>query len=142
MTTQDQDALAWPVQVFYDGGCRVCATEIEHYRTLEHAGRLDFIDISAPAFQAESYGRSQQQFMISMHVRDAAGRCWCGVAAFPVIWRALPGPRYRWLVAIVSQPGVFQLASFGYWCFARLRKFLPKTSRRCDSDQCHPHDRT
>ena len=42
------DAPAFPLQVFYDGSCSVCATEMDLYRRKEHGGRLIFVDISSP----------------------------------------------------------------------------------------------
>jgi predicted DCC family thiol-disulfide oxidoreductase YuxK len=35
----------FPIQVFYDGSCSVCATEIEHYLRQDHGGKLLAIDI-------------------------------------------------------------------------------------------------
>ena len=34
------DRPAYPLQIFYDGSCSVCAAEMKIYRSKEHAGRL------------------------------------------------------------------------------------------------------
>jgi len=122
---------AWPLTVYYDGGCIVCATEIAHYRRLEHAGRLHFVDISAPGFRAEDHGLSLDQFRSRMQVRDAEGAFRSGVEAFVALWQALPGKRYRKLAQLVQLPVLRKLAGWGYTLFARYRHLLPKR------DNCH-----
>jgi predicted DCC family thiol-disulfide oxidoreductase YuxK len=128
--------VAWPLAVFYDGNCLVCSREIDHYRTLNHAGRLQFVDISAPDFQADRDGPTSEQLQTRMHVRDAAGRYWSGVDAFPIIWQALPGRGYRCLARGVKLPLLYQLAKLGYALFARFRRYLPKTTRNCHTGHC------
>jgi len=44
----------FPIQIFYDGTCSVCATEIEHYLRQEYT-RLIFIVISVTMLQGVSY---------------------------------------------------------------------------------------
>jgi len=125
----------WPLTVYYDGGCIVCATEIDHYRRLEHAGRLQFVDISAPGFRAADHGLSLDQFRSRMQVRDAEGAFRSGVEAFVVIWQALPGKRYRWLAQLVQLPVLRNLAGWGYTLFARYRHLLPKRAN-CHDGRC------
>jgi len=128
--------VAWPLAVFYDGSCLVCSREIDHYRTLDHAGRLQFVDISAPDFQAGRDGPTSEQLQARMHVRDASGRYWSGVDAFPIIWQALPGRGYRCLACAVKLPLLNQLAKLGYALFARFRRYLPKTTGNCHAGHC------
>lgn len=129
----------FPLMVFYDGSCWVCAAEMAHYRDLRHGGQLLFIDISAADFDPALYGRSLDEFMAQLHVRDAAGRDFLGVDAFPPLWQALPGPGYRILAHLVPLPGIHRLASWGYRLFARLRPYLPKRSTACRKagGSCH-----
>ena len=37
------------LKVYFDGGCPLCRSEIAHYRKLDAAGRVDFVDLSSPA---------------------------------------------------------------------------------------------
>ncbi|APG28322.1 hypothetical protein A7E78_10955 [Syntrophotalea acetylenivorans] len=120
--------ILFPLTVFYDGNCPVCSREIFHYRPLNRAGRLDFIDISAPSFDAAARGLDQAALMKAMHVQDAAGRLYLGVDAFRALWLGLPGLRYRCLSQLLGLPGVHLLAVLGYRVFARFRHLLP---RRC-----------
>lgn len=113
-----------PLQVFFDGDCPLCAREIEHYRQLVCDERLIFIDISREDFMPGAHGRSLAEFMAQMHVRDAQGDWYRGVDAFPVIWSALPGRRYRWLGRFLGLPGCTFLARLAYRVFAANRHRL------------------
>lgn len=42
-------APRFPLNVFYDGSCIVCAAEIEHYLKKDHGEKLVAIDISMPS---------------------------------------------------------------------------------------------
>ena len=128
---------AFPLTVFYDGSCIVCSREIEGYRRKAHQDRLRFVDISDPGFTPQRYGRTLDQFMAQLHVRDAGGRFFLGVDAFPIIWQALPDLGYRWLGQLIGFPGLHLLAVLGYKAFARLRRYLPKRQRDCPDGVCH-----
>ncbi|HEY5672901.1 MAG TPA: DUF393 domain-containing protein [Malonomonas sp.] len=136
-------APAFPLEIFYDGSCRVCSSEIEHYRQRNPQQRLRFIDIRAAGFQPSDYGKSQAEFMARLHVRDQQGQFFSGVDAFLLIWQAYPsGSPYRWLGAVIGLPGINLLARGGYRVFARYRHLLPKKSVTCDDDSCNlnpPH---
>lgn len=131
----------FPLTIFYDGACRVCATQMRHYRQKSHGGRLLFVDISDPGFDPERFGSSRQNFMAQMHVIDGAGVVYRGVDAFPVIWQAFPGFRYRLLARLIGLPGIRSLARSGYVLFARFRHYLPGRAVACDADTCHPENR-
>ncbi|MDF1580349.1 MAG: DUF393 domain-containing protein [Desulfuromonadales bacterium] len=128
----------FPLTIYYDGSCIVCATEIDHYRRLQHQGRLQFVDITAPDFDAAIYGRTQGAFMARMHVKDAVGNFHVGVDAFLEIWSALPNRGYRLLGKAIALPGIHCAARCGYALFARYRRYLPKRTR-CQGDNCALH---
>lgn len=126
--------------VYYDGGCRVCSAEIEHYRRRDIDGRLRCLDITAPDFVPAAHGRSLAEFMARLHVKDEDGAFTTGIAAFVAIWQVLPQRRYRWLSRFFSLPIVRPLAEIGYTVFARLRKYLPERRSACDGGSCaHRH---
>jgi predicted DCC family thiol-disulfide oxidoreductase YuxK len=111
---------------------------MESYRKNNPQNRLDFIDISSEDFIAENYGKTQDDFMAQLHVRDADGVYYTGVDAFSVIWQAYPsGSLWRLVSAVVGLPGVNLLSRGGYWLFARYRHLLPKRNQDCDSGTCH-----
>ena len=138
------DIPAYPLQVFFDGSCSVCAAEMEVYRVKEHGGRLRFVDISDPAFDPAPYGITLEAFMFEMHAIDRDNRVYRGVDAFRAIWQAFPAsPLFGLLGALVTLPGAHLLARVAYRCFARIRKYLPKNRDACKDGTCRlGRDRT
>ena len=128
----------FPLEIFYDGSCIVCSTEMQAYRKNNPQGRLTFIDISAADFDAGAYGKTQDEFMARMHVRDAAGEFTTDVDAFSTIWQAYPSASiYRLFSAVIGFPGINLLSRFGYAVFARYRHLLPKKTPVCASGTCN-----
>lgn len=124
----------YPLTIYYDGACRVCSAEMEHYRRKDHGGRLLFADISSAGFRAVEGGPTFAEFMARMHVRDATGRFYTGIEAFQVIWRACPEPWLHAAASVLTLPLVKQGARLGYALFARYRYLLPKKS--CADGSC------
>lgn len=116
--------------VFYDGACLVCSAEMEHYRRLDRAGRLAFVDIGAADFDPAAHGRNHSDFQTQLHVRTPDGRWLTAVDAFLALWEVLPGRGYRLLRGLIGRPLLRPLADAGYRLFARNRRFLPR--RHCD----------
>lgn len=127
----------YPLTVFYDGSCIVCSREIEGYRDIAQPKKLQFVDISDAAFDPSPHGRSREDFMKQLHVRDADGKFYLGVDAFPVIWDALPAGTLQWLGDLIRLPGIHLLARLGYRTFARLRTYLPRRRDHCTDGTCH-----
>lgn len=128
---------SYPLEIFYDGSCIVCATEIETYRKNNPQNRLRFIDVSDTSFEAERYGKSAEEFMARMHVRDGDGFFYAGVDAFLAIWQAYPPfSLYRLLAWGISLPGIKLAARAGYAVFARYRYLLPKRRNDCAGGTC------
>jgi predicted DCC family thiol-disulfide oxidoreductase YuxK len=127
----------FPLKVFYDGSCSVCAAEMEVYRRKELGGRLIFIDINGPGFDPGRYGITREAFMYEMHAIDRPGRVYRGVEAFRAIWQAFPASTlYGFLGALVILPGFNSLARLAYRGFARIRKYLPKSHAACRERVC------
>lgn len=117
---------AYPLEIFFDGSCSVCAAEMDIYRRKGQGDRLYFIDISAPDFDPTPYGISMEAFIYEMHAIDRENPVYRGLEAFRAIWLAFPAAtRYGLLGALVTLPGIDLLARLAYRCFARIRKFLP-----------------
>ncbi|MGC2425051.1 MAG: DUF393 domain-containing protein [Nitrospirota bacterium] len=118
---------AYPIKIFYDGSCIVCSSEMERYRRKDAKKNLIFIDVTAPGFRPETYGKSREELMRKLHVLDAEGKYYTGADGFPPIWRGLPPESvYLSLAWLIEKPLVNQIAKAGYFIFARLRRFLPK----------------
>ena len=72
MTRLHLPTLAWPVQVYFDASCRLCAAEMHNLRVRDQAQRLRFVDCSAPGFAAGPAPTAQ--LMQAMHCQDARGQ--------------------------------------------------------------------
>jgi len=122
----------FPLTVFYDGSCRVCSTEMLVYMRKDHGGRLQFVDLSDPAFNPAEFGISLADFMFQLHAIDRNGRVFRGVEAFQAIWLAFPAdPWFRLLALLTALPLVSPLARLAYRMIARVRKYLPKRKAVC-----------
>ena len=131
-------SVAFPLEIFYDGSCVICSTEMQVYRRRNPKNRLRFIDISAEDFNPKRYGKSQDEFMAKLHARDAEGNFATGVDAFMLIWQAFPdGSPYRLLSAVVGLPGFNLVSRGGYALFSRYRHLLPKRGAECENGNCH-----
>ncbi len=127
----------YPLQIFYDGSCSVCAAEMDVYRHKEQDGRLQFVDISAPDFDPAPYGISLDEFMYEIARHRPGKPCLprgrgvrgnlAGISDLDPLWL---------LGALVMFPGVNPLARLAYWSFARMRRFLPKSQDACRDGTC------
>jgi predicted DCC family thiol-disulfide oxidoreductase YuxK len=130
-------APSYPLRVFYDGSCGICAVQMEFYRHRERTGRLQFVDISGTEFDPAPYGIPLAAFRYEMHAIDGENRVYRGVDAFRAIWQAFPtGSRYGLLGTLIALPGVHLIARGCYWCFARVRRFLPQSRDACRDGTC------
>ena len=131
------NAPSFPLAVYYDGSCSVCAAEIEHYRRKDHEGRLVLTDISAPDFRPELYRIDRQAFMHELHVIDRKGEVYRGIDSFRAIWQAFPASTlYGMMGTLITLPVINPLARLCYRGFARIRRYLPKRSRDFADGTC------
>ena len=127
----------FPLRVFYDGSCSVCAGEVERYGRIDRDRRLLLVDISAPDFDPGPLGITPAEFMYQMHAIDGAGRVYRGVEAFWAIWQAFPASTLLGLLGVlITLPLVNSLARLFYRGFARIRGYLPKRREDCASGSC------
>jgi predicted DCC family thiol-disulfide oxidoreductase YuxK len=127
----------FPLRIFYDGGCSVCATEVERYGKMDQAGRLILVDISAVDFDPHPFGIDMADFMYQMHAIDSTGRVYRGVEAFRAIWQAFPASTLLGLLGmLITLPLLNPLARLCYRGFARIRRYLPKRRAACTTGSC------
>lgn len=102
------------ITVHYNEGCPVCNAEIEHYRRAadKNNAPVAFSAIGHDPGALDSSGITDLELKRRLHVSTVGGSVASGADAFIAIWRRLPG--YRWLAAVVSLPGIRQLASALY----------------------------
>jgi predicted DCC family thiol-disulfide oxidoreductase YuxK len=118
------------ITVLFDGGCPMCRREIAHYRKLDRAHRVRWLDIHREPDSVAVAGVPWDAAMQRLHVLQSDGVLRTGVYGFVAIWRELPG--YRWLARVVSAvPGLVFLLDRAYGHFARWR-----WRRRCRAGVC------
>lgn len=83
--------LRYPLTVFYDASCPLCASEMHSLKALDAQARLELVDCSAPDFDdafLTGDGFTRCELMARMHARDATGQWFVGLDAFEVVYRA------------------------------------------------------
>ena len=90
--------------LFYDGGCPLCSREIKHYRRLDSADRIDWIDISRDASLLQAMGVTLETAMARLHVLHRDGWLATGAYAFR---RGLVGTPLLLLLLLAGPSGVW-----------------------------------
>jgi predicted DCC family thiol-disulfide oxidoreductase YuxK len=128
----------WPLTLYYDGDCPLCAREIRLLSRHADTEHLLLIDIASADFQANSVGIDQAALANRLHARFADGQWVTGLDATLWSWRA--AGLGRWATPLTWRPlrPVFEL---GYRLFCRLRPQLawlphPQAGKRCQREQC------
>jgi predicted DCC family thiol-disulfide oxidoreductase YuxK len=109
-------AIRYPLTVFYDASCPMCANEMHALKERDRDARLDLIDCSARDFDdavLAGTGITGADLMTRIHARDAHG---------------------RWLVALDAIEAAYQAAGLEraarFWGSRRLRPVLDPLYRR------------
>lgn len=128
----------WPLTLYFDGQCPLCAREIQLLGERASPNRLLFVDISDGAFDAKSLGFTLLQMESSLHARFGDGTWVTGLDATLWSWRAAG-------LGIWAAPLSWRLTrpllNLGYRLFCRLRPHLawlphPDGSSRCRDEGC------
>ena len=122
-------AISTATTMFYDGSCPLCRREVAHYRRLDRAGRVNWLDIAADPAPLAEHGLTRTEAMQRLHALDREGRLVSGAWAFAAIWAELPA--YRWLARLVRGLRLLPLIDWAYRHFARWR-----FRRRCEDGHC------
>ncbi|MGV8921422.1 MAG: thiol-disulfide oxidoreductase DCC family protein [Pseudomonas sp.] len=128
----------WPLTLYYDGECPLCAREIKILRRRAIEARLLFVDISRSDFDANALGFTLKHMQSLLHGRFADGHWVAGLDATLWSWR---GAGLGVWVAPLTWRAIRPLLSYGYSLFSRLRPHLawlphPEGSRRCRNKHC------
>lgn len=116
-------------KVFYDGACILCDKEIRHYKKKDTNGRIDWIDISLPEFEAEKYQLSPKKVRQEMHSLSSNGDILVGIDTFVLIWDELNV--FRPLARMAKTSWIRPLFDGAYVAFAAIRPSLPKKKNHC-----------
>lgn len=118
--------LIYPLTLLYDGGCAICALEMDHLRERCSDGRLVFVDIAAPGFDMAAVGVGRAALMAEIHGRCADGRLLRGL---PVLRLAYAAAGLGGWLAPTGWRALQPAADAGYRWFARHRQALSRAAR-------------
>jgi len=110
------------IEVFYDGGCRLCVASRRWAEARDPGHRLEFCDLTAPAPQTDQ-PLDREEPVTEMIVRREDGGLLRGFDA----WLAVLGvlPRWRWLARVLASPPLRWLGPPVYRFVARHRRHFP-----------------
>jgi predicted DCC family thiol-disulfide oxidoreductase YuxK len=83
--------LVYPLVIYYDASCPLCAEEMHTLKGFDALGRLQLVDCSTAGFTDAETGQAgiaQPTLMRRIHARDAAGRWMDGIAVFEAAYAA------------------------------------------------------
>jgi predicted DCC family thiol-disulfide oxidoreductase YuxK len=115
------------LEVYYDGGCPVCAREIAHYRGRPGAERIVWVDVAGTLDASLGPDLTRGAALARLHVRREDGTLVDGAAAFAEIWARLPG--FRWLAHMMRLWPVPWVAEALYSGFLRMRRLWRDPTR-------------
>jgi len=84
--------MRYPLSIFYDASCPMCASEMVALKRLDRAARLELIDCSAPEFDESvlsGVGITRMDLMARIHARDAHGQWLVALDAIEAAYRAV-----------------------------------------------------
>jgi len=84
--------VAWPLRIYYDAACPLCAQEMHALAAHDAFGKLQLVDCSTPDFHdphLAAAGISPKQAMDFIHARDSQGRWLKGIAVFEAAYAAI-----------------------------------------------------
>ena len=123
----------YPLTVFYDGACPICAREIALMRRLDRQQRLAFCDFSSPDYDAAITGLTVPALSAVIHARWADGTVIAGMDVFRAMWETVG---LRFLAKLSRLSFLDLLAMRAYAWFARNRLWLTGRGDACSEDAC------
>ena len=111
----------YPLTLLYDAGCAVCSLEMDHLRERDHDGKLRFVDISAPGFDAAPLGATLAALDAEIHGVLPDGSVIRGV---PVLRLAYEAVGLGWVTRPTGWAPLQPMFDAGYRVFARHRRFI------------------
>ena len=118
--------VRYPLTIFYDASCPLCASEMHALRDRECAGQLEFIDCSAPDFDESvlaGVGITRWNLMDRIHARDAHGRWLVGVDVLEAAYGAAGRKR---IAGVLGARALHPLLTRIYSWVAKNRQLLSR----------------
>lgn len=124
---------AYPLTVFYDGACPICAREMALMKRLDKTQHLTLLDFSLAGFDAAPAGLAIADLSAVIHAQWADGTVITGVAVFRAIWEAVG---LRCLSRLSRLPLIAPLIVKAYAWFAKNRLWLTGRNNACQGNAC------
>lgn len=120
-----KEGVRFPLTVYYDASCPMCASEMHALRDAEGGGRLRLVDCSAPDFDAGACaeGMTRDAMMTRLHARDATGRWLMAMDAYEALYRAAG---YRRIARLWGSRFLRPILGRGYLWVARNRNAISR----------------
>lgn len=113
------------IEIFYDGNCIVCDTEILYYKRII-PDKIKIKDISAEGFNSEFYNLDSKLINKFMHIK-IGDKVYSKIEAFTYIWEQLPDSCvwFKFLLKISKIKPIRVCMDIVYIIFAYLRPYFP-----------------
>jgi predicted DCC family thiol-disulfide oxidoreductase YuxK len=115
----------YPLTVFYDAQCPVCSLEMDHLRERCTDGRLRFVDITAPGFDAAHHGLTMAALDAEIHAIRPDGSVLKGVEVLRLAYAAAG---LGWVLRPTGWAPLRPAFDFGYRVFARHRRRISRAA--------------
>ena len=112
-------SATYPLTLLYDAQCKVCSLEMDHLRERCRDGRLRFVDISQPDFDATPYGETLAAMDAQIHGIRPDGSVIRGVEVLRLAYAAAG---LGWVMRPTGWAPLRPLFDAGYRVFARHRR--------------------
>lgn len=116
---------AYPLTLLYDAACPVCSLEMDHLRARDTAGRLAFVDIAAPGFDATAYCTTHTALDAEIHGIWADGSVSKGMATLRAAYAAVG---LGWVLRPTELAPVRPVFDLAYRVFARYRRPISRVA--------------
>lgn len=115
----------YPLTLFFDGHCPVCLLEMDHLRERSRDGRLRFVDIAQPGFDAAAHGATAAAMDAEIHGLCADGTMLRGAE---VLRLAYDAAGIGWVLRPTGWGPLKPLFDAGYRVFARHRRPISRAA--------------
>ena len=116
-------SAAYPLTIYYDASCPLCAGEMGLLRQRDTRGQLVLVDASRPGFASPLPGVSQAELLACIHARRADGQVVRGVDVFVLAYQAAG---LNTVARTLRWPLLRPLLDAAYPWLARYRHRLPR----------------
>ena len=115
----------YPLTLYYDANCPVCALEMDHLRSLDDERKLVFVDIAAPGFDTLPEGATPAAMDAEIHALRADGTLIRGVEVLRLAYAAVG---LGWVMRLTGWAPLRPLFDAGYLLFARHRRRISRVA--------------